>query len=664
MNPEEFKKYLADLKNITYQQKAISQKSGIDNQKKDVTSMSELLANVENQLSNNKLNVLVMGRFNSGKSTFLNALMGRALLPAKAKPTTAVIGEISYAETPGATLYPKKTGEKPKEISIEELEKYVVIETLENEKDAPRKESFYSKLEIRYPLSICEKGINLVDSPGLDDPTCHDEVTKEYLPKADTIIYCMNSQQAFTGTDKVIIESLNSTGYKSIIFVLTYFDNIEYNDAIAGKNDAADVKRTYTRLLSKYTDLGEDGIFFVGSLPALTGKQQNNPTLIENSHFLPFEKRLEQVLFNQKGRLKLLKAYSTVKRANIDTRRFIGDAIDLTVADKTQLAEKLRDAREKLSIAEKRVALITQNFDAGAKSVVDDSEDKARVFLNIDVIPNIKQWVMETEPQTSISMLHPKESAKQFAEECLDQLKMKLETVTSDWLANEFSPNFLRPRIEALANEQKVNITSIDDDIKGVRTDLSLSPVDVDETSPSTVGRVGAAVVGYIGGGLVGGAVGALVGPQSIIPNLIAQLTSILVLTIVSFFTPVGFPLYVIGGIVAAISGGIWGLNNLAGKAKEQIAEQSRDGIYKNVEEIVKGISSKVQEIVDTISNVIKESINEPISEYQALVDEAKKNVESDDVTLQKRVDELKSLRESNNKLEEDLNLFSHMLMA
>lgn len=667
MNSEEFKKHLADLKSITYQQKDISQKSGIDKQKRDLTTTSELLGSLEAQLANDKLNVLVMGKFSSGKSTFLNALMGRKLLPAKAKPTTAIIGEITYSKTPGATLYPKKTGAKPQDISIDELEKYVTIETMENEKDEkdpPRKESIYSKVEIRYPLSICEKGINLVDSPGLDDPTSHDDITNEYLPKADTIIYCMNSQQPFSMKDKTVIESLNSMGYKSIIFVLTYFDTVEYSDEMAGSNNADDIKVTYTRLLKHYTDLGDDGIFFVGSLPALTGKEKNNQVLLEKSHFLPLEAKLEYVLFNQKGRLKLAKAYSTIKRVNIDTRRFIADSIELATADQTQIGNNLRNAQEKLNIAQRRASLIAQSFDAGAKSVVDDSEDKARAFLNSEVIPNIKDWVMEAETQTSISVWHPKESAKQFSEECLDHLKTKIEAATGNWLNEEFTPKFLRPRIEALANEQQVNINSLENDLNSIRAELSLSPVEIDDETPSTGGRIGSAVVGFLTGGLAGGVAGALVGPESIIPGLVAQVTAGIVLYIISLFTPVGWGMAITAVVVAAIGGGWWGNKNLNDKAKKKIAEQAREGVQKSSEEIIDGITSKVQEIIDTISKVIKESLNEPISEYQALVDEAKQNAESDDVTLKKRIDNLKTLRTMNNKVEEDLNSFGQVLIV
>lgn len=139
-----------------------------------------------------------------------------------------------------------------------------------------------------------------VDSPGLDDPTCHDAITKEYLPTADAILYCMNSSQAFSAADKSEIERLISLGYKSIIFVLTYFDVLLYNDDMNGTNDALEAKKHYINQLSKYTDLGANGIFFVGSLPALNAKLNNKPELLVRSNFLHLKSALKKFCLTKK----------------------------------------------------------------------------------------------------------------------------------------------------------------------------------------------------------------------------------------------------------------------------------------------------------------------------------------------------------------------------
>src|ERR1700760_3665076 len=80
----------------------ISRKINFD--KKGTDKLSEL----SDRLKNEDFKVMVMGMFNSGKSTFINSLLGKRILPAKMMPSTAIICEIKYAEQHKCVLYPKK----------------------------------------------------------------------------------------------------------------------------------------------------------------------------------------------------------------------------------------------------------------------------------------------------------------------------------------------------------------------------------------------------------------------------------------------------------------------------------------------------------------------------------------------------------------------------
>ena len=91
--PEQFKEKSANLSEIVGKQLNVTSASGIDDANQN-SKPSEVLSEVKKRLQEGSLRVLVMGKFSSGKSTFLNAMMGKMLLPAKPTPTTAVIGEI------------------------------------------------------------------------------------------------------------------------------------------------------------------------------------------------------------------------------------------------------------------------------------------------------------------------------------------------------------------------------------------------------------------------------------------------------------------------------------------------------------------------------------------------------------------------------------------
>ena len=57
-------------------------------------------------------------------------------------------------------------------------------------------------MEVIWPLEMIREGVVIVDSPGLNDPYSNDLVTKEYLPNADAIIFCINATVPYGMTDR------------------------------------------------------------------------------------------------------------------------------------------------------------------------------------------------------------------------------------------------------------------------------------------------------------------------------------------------------------------------------------------------------------------------------------------------------------------------------
>src|SRR5215204_4779069 len=56
------------------------------------------------KLDEDRFHLVVVGEFNHGKSTFVNALLGETVLPVGVTPTTAAIHHLKYADKPEATV--------------------------------------------------------------------------------------------------------------------------------------------------------------------------------------------------------------------------------------------------------------------------------------------------------------------------------------------------------------------------------------------------------------------------------------------------------------------------------------------------------------------------------------------------------------------------------
>lgn len=77
----------------------------------ELTDLQPLLRAVQLRAERQELNLAVFGRFKAGKSSFLNQLIGQAVLPVGVVPVTSVVTEISYGSAEAAVVVFQNDGE-------------------------------------------------------------------------------------------------------------------------------------------------------------------------------------------------------------------------------------------------------------------------------------------------------------------------------------------------------------------------------------------------------------------------------------------------------------------------------------------------------------------------------------------------------------------------
>lgn len=662
MNYEGFKLARTQLANMVEGQLSVVRSSDYDSVVNTTEKPSALLAETNKRLKDENLRVLVMGKFSSGKSTFLNGLLGRPLLPMKAIPTTAVIGEIRYSDTEKIVLLPKKGkwqgGDTPFEISASELGQYITIDHA----DGDSKENPFEKVFINSPLSICKNGIEFVDSPGLDDPTSHDSVTKEYLPTADAIIYCMNSEMAYSAKDRDEIEALRSLGYTSIIFVLTYFDHLLEKDEMMGTNDAQELKEYTLKTLAPLTDLGENGIFFVNSLAAIKGKVQHDAVMLQKSNFPIVEKRMEEILVNERGRLKIIRSLYQTKNINRKNGNYISDSITLANNKHSLIAQQLATAKQALSQAQDKANLINQQVENGVRDIANIAKDKGALYLISDIIPMVDTWVNEAKPEKGISIVHLRSSIKEYTEAVIDHMKSRLSSAMSSWCKQSLVKDCIEVQFSNLLLSQRGNLSSYQEDLSRVKVDLNL-PVDGEEIgdnmAPSTFNRVAAAGGGLLIGDIFGAMTGGLLGFNAMLKTLMVELTAGIVLGIINLFNPVGLPAIIIAGIIAFCTGTGWNFMSIKSNIKGKIVAETKKALSDSKDKFSNEIFNAVKGTLSQVQTKIKDELNGPINEAQSLVNEANANMNSDGVAMQQKVRKLTQLKTTNDQLAADLDKFA-----
>jgi GTP-binding protein EngB required for normal cell division len=128
--------------------------------------------------------MVFMGPFSSGKSSIINALMGKSdLMPVGVTPTTDHISILRW-------------GEEPDRIS-----------------SGTEVESVF------YPSSLLKK-VSLVDTPGLESVfQAHEDLTRRFLHRSDVVFLVMLATQAMTARNLEYLQRLKEYGTKVIILI-------------------------------------------------------------------------------------------------------------------------------------------------------------------------------------------------------------------------------------------------------------------------------------------------------------------------------------------------------------------------------------------------------------------------------------------------------------
>jgi predicted GTPase len=185
-----------------------------------------LLSQVEPFLKLHESNhflIAVVGPYGSGKSAFLNALLGRDVLPTDVVACNAIPIRFTYGLNVGAWL-DDQTPEEPRAIELENLAEYVTHTAM----DANFENQHIKEAIVSYPWSYLENNVEFIDTPGWTDTQQFPSATVRILEEATTVILVL---KAFPLTRRGRIRALLENiifhpNVASVTFVATMRDQI------------------------------------------------------------------------------------------------------------------------------------------------------------------------------------------------------------------------------------------------------------------------------------------------------------------------------------------------------------------------------------------------------------------------------------------------------
>lgn len=248
------------------------------------------LLKLRKSIEEDAFTVAVVGEFSRGKSTFVNALIRKNILPMDVLPETAVLQVVEYAPEIKVTLVRKDGTKETVPADKESLERFSV-----NGSESLRKEIAY--LHIGCPACLLKNHIVLIDTPGvMDMEEQRADITYGILPQADMVIFLLDATSPLKKTEyEFITKQILPQGITSIVFVANKADNVDEEEEDSFAQIQKRLENAFLNREGK-TGLSEIKLFPLSAKMALRGAEQQSNDLLESSGVITLERYLFQAL--------------------------------------------------------------------------------------------------------------------------------------------------------------------------------------------------------------------------------------------------------------------------------------------------------------------------------------------------------------------------------
>ena len=367
----EQKKIFDNVRNTLTELLAVASRSDVP--EKDIETLQNTLKTLED-----KFLVVIVGEFNSGKSTFINALLNTDILETGVTPTTSLIHLIRYGE----------------EQSSAPIENWGQLITL--------------------PVPLLQS-ISLVDTPGTNSIfSDHIILTNWFFPRADLVIFITSADRPYTESESQFLQAIREWG-KKIIIILNKKDLNESPEEL--DRIVHFIQENANRQLKS-----DIPVLTVSAKTALRARKENNPELWKKSGFDQLEIFLQEKL-NEKSRFKY----------KMDSALAIGER----VANQTlQLLEnEIKFYREDLNLAD-TIQEQTQVYRSEIEREINRSLSEIHAYFS-QIKESGNEYFEKLFKVKNIPNLIRKDKTKlEFQNEVLKSLPTDIERKTMEMVEN------------------------------------------------------------------------------------------------------------------------------------------------------------------------------------------------------------------------------------
>lgn len=314
------------------------------------------------KLESERFHLVVLGEFNHGKSTFVNALLQSDILPTGITPTTASINHVVWAQHPTARVV-LTTGES-KFLDPHQIKEWVTV--------AGGHASEVAYVELGFPSELVKNHVVLVDTPGVNDLNeQRAEVTYGYVPRADAVVFLLDAGQALKDSEREFLKSrILESARDRLIFVLGKMDMLSSDEQAAVLDY---VKTGLAKMMP-------DPVVF--PLSAKDWAKTKDPA----SGMPELMAYLERFLARDRAQVILDNAAADATRTAAYLENNLGVRMRAYDLDLVQLEQRISAVRDQLDTSKRKLDELHIRIDADAESIKNqiglDLEAFAKAFVH------------------------------------------------------------------------------------------------------------------------------------------------------------------------------------------------------------------------------------------------------------------------------------------
>jgi tRNA U34 5-carboxymethylaminomethyl modifying GTPase MnmE/TrmE/uncharacterized tellurite resistance protein B-like protein len=315
-------------------------------------SVMEGLAKIQAKLDSQRFRVAIVGEFSQGKSTLLNALLGEEIQPVRAIPCSGTVTVLRHGEK--QRVIARYRDGREEEIPFEQYQERAAIS--EDAALSNREEALASdlvELVLEHPgLELCRQGVELVDSPGLNEHPERSDVTRQLLKNVDAVIFLANASRPLTQGERELLQELraklnagNSDAPAENLFVV-----VNFMDLLRREKDQQQVQQLFKNFLLSENALisSPDRLHFISAQAALDAILDGNTEDIYWVGLKKMTQSLESFLTSDRSGFQTRSYQTSIENVCAafqshlsDARSSLNAAVALSETEKKQLLEQI-----------------------------------------------------------------------------------------------------------------------------------------------------------------------------------------------------------------------------------------------------------------------------------------------------------------------------------